>query len=259
MNRDILTDLIINKVISVSNIYTEKGNGTKRFNRPLWAITLKYEGETVYENNGKTYVSNCNNVTILPKGCNYEWNCKKSGKFYIIEFDCDCIFDTIFSIPVSNYEKILQLFKSCEYKRTLKNPVYKIAMLKDVYDILFTILSPLPDDDYKAKSKRKKIEPALEFIAKNYNKKIRNDELSKISGISTVYFRKIFTAVLGVSPITYIHQIRIKKAKEILKSDYGLLSEVAISLGYNDLYDFSRTFKKHVGIPPIEYANKYKV
>ena len=258
MKTDILTNLIINKIISISNIYTEKGRGAKRINRPYWAIALKYEGETVYENGGKAYLSNANHLAILPKGCNYEWNCIKPGRYYIIEFDCDCNFDTIFSIPISNYEKVLQLFKSCEYKRTLKNPVYKIAMLKDVYDILFTVLSPLPEQNYQATTKRQKIEPALEYIAKNYTNKIKNDELSKISGISTVYFRKIFTAVIGVSPITYIHQIRINKAKEILKSDYSSLSEVAISLGYNDLYDFSRTFKKYVGIPPIEYANKYK-
>ena len=38
----------------------------------------------------------------------------------------------------------------------------------------------------------------------------------------------------------------IKKAKEMLKSDYGSISEIAESLGYLNIYDFSRIFKKHI-------------
>ena len=253
-----LTNLIITKIYSVSHIYTEKGKSAKRTSRPCWAIALKHEGETVYECNGKRFISNADNLVLLPKACTYEWQCVQSGRFYIIEFDSDSTFDTIISLPLSNYEKILQLFKDCEYRQALKNPVYKISLLRNVYDILFLAVSPLSSQSYQTEGKRQKIAPALEYIAKNYYKKIKNDELAAISNLSTVSFRKIFTSVFGVSPITYIHQLRIKKAKEILKSDYTSLGDIALSLGYTDLYDFSRTFKKYVGIPPSAFADKYK-
>ena len=47
----------------------------------------------------------------------------------------------------------------------------------------------------------------------------------------------------------------IRLPKEILKSDYGTLSDVALSLGYASLYDFSRDFKKHTGIAPSKYED----
>lgn len=68
-----------------------------------------------------------------------------------------------------------------------------------------------------------------------------------------MYFRKLFTEVMGISPIAYINDIKIKKAKEMLKSDYGSITDIAHSLGYLDIYDFSRAFKKHTGIPPSKY------
>lgn len=253
-----LYDLSVKKVNAVFTIYTEKNKVARRVNRPSWGIILKYDGETKYNCNGKKYISNKNNMIILPKGSNYEWTCVKEGKCHIIEFECDSNLDTIFSLPINNPDKILQLFKDCEYKTTLKNPVYKIAILKNVYDILFLMLSPTYNLNYQSQAKRQKITPAVDYIVKNYNKKIKNQELAQIAGTSTVYFRKIFTAVFGVSPITYIHQLRINKSKEILKSDYNSLTEVALSVGYTDLYDFSRTFKKHVGISPSRYAINHK-
>ncbi|MBO5199079.1 MAG: helix-turn-helix domain-containing protein [Lachnospiraceae bacterium] len=44
---------------------------------------------------------------------------------------------------------------------------------------------------------------------------------------SAFYFRKLFTEVLGTSPIAYVHELRIKKAKEMLKSDYGSITDAA--------------------------------
>ncbi|MBO7293516.1 MAG: helix-turn-helix transcriptional regulator [Clostridia bacterium] len=99
----------------------------------------------------------------------------------------------------------------------------------------------------------RRLRPAIEYISQNSGSPIRNDGLAALSGISTVYFRKLFAEVMGVSPITYTKQLRIEKAKEMLKSDYGRLIDIAQSLGYPGLYDFSRDFKKHEGVAPSKY------
>jgi len=82
---------------------------------------------------------------------------------------------------------------------------------------------------------------------------MKNEDLAKLTGLSTIYFRRLFTEVFGVSPIAYVHKLRIKKAKEMLKSDYGNITDIAQSLGYLNIYDFSRAFKKHTGISPSKY------
>ena len=123
MYRDVLSNLIITKIHSVSTIYTEKNTRAERVSRPCWGIIIKFEGETRYENGGKTFVSNRNNMVILPKGSSYSWCCTKSGHYSVIEFDSDLEYDSILGFSVKNTDKILEIFKELEYKRTVKKPM----------------------------------------------------------------------------------------------------------------------------------------
>ncbi len=61
---------------------------------------------------------------------------------------------------------------------------------------------------------------------------------------------------MGISPINYIQQLRIKKAKEMLKSDYSKISLIAETVGYSNIYHFSKTFKQITGYSPTEYDKK---
>lgn len=72
--------------------------------------------------------------------------------------------------------------------------------------------------------------------------------------MSTVYFRKCFESAYGVSPIRYLHNFRISKAKAILRSDFDSVEQVATSVGYNSIYHFSKMFRQYTGQSPSEYA-----
>ena len=256
MNRNILLDVTINKINTVFTIHTEKNKTAKRINRLRWAIVLKYEGETVYTTSqGEKITSNLKNIVILPKGSSYQWQCTKAGRYYTVEFESDLTCDTIFSCPIENGEKILQLYKETERNFLLKRDTCKLEILKNVYSILLAILQP-NKQKYTPSNKQEKIQPAIDYIFSHYNLPMKNDNLAKLTGLSTIYFRRLFTEVFGVSPIAYVHKLRIKKAKEMLKSDYGSIEEIALALGYANLFDFSRTFKKHTGLSPTNYIKE---
>ena len=252
MNVNILSDLIINKVYHANTIFTEQNIKTHKINRPYWAILLKYEGETVYTCNGKEYVSDAHHPVILAKGSNYDWVCTKSGHYTIIEFDCNLEYNGIFSFTLKDSEKFLRVLKETEFVCTAKVPTYKMQSIKNTYSLILSLIQE-DHNKYIPGEKQKKIAPALEFIASDVSARISNEQLADLCGMSTVYFRKIFTEVTGVSPIAYVRNLRIKKAREMLRSDYGSITDIAFSLGYNNIYDFSRDFKKHTGVPPTKY------
>lgn len=258
MYSEILSNLVINRIYTATTMYSDENAKNKRQNRPCWAVVIKYEGETVYTCGGKSCLSDINNLVILPKGCSYDWKCMKSGHFSIIEFDSECTHNDILCFPVKNGEKLLKLFKELEYKRTLKGPMYKAESIRDTYSIILA-LATSAEKKYYPSSKLERLSPAVSYIAKNYNINTTNDTLAGLTGLSTVYFRKLFTEVFGVSPIFYIHELRIKKAKEMLRSDFGSITDIAESLGYLNIYDFSRAFKKHVGMSPSQYEKNLHI
>ena len=169
LETDILDNLIIKKFYSASSVYTEKNAKAKRINRVCWAIVIKYEGETTYYTQERSYVSNINNMVILPKGCSYEWHCTKPGFFSIIEFDSDMIYDKIFSFPVKDGEAFLKLFKKLELKRTLKKPFCELESINSCYSIILKLLQTR-EIKYFPACKQQKIAAAMDYIAKNYNK-----------------------------------------------------------------------------------------
>ena len=254
MQESVLTDLVISKVFSVANLYSPEGKKGKRINRDCWAVIMKYEGETHYLSDGQKYISDINHPVILPKGCTYDWNCTKAGRFYSIEFECESSFREPIPFTLTTGDQLLKKFKELEYRRNLKASTIQLESIRDTYSILLALIKS-QSDNYVPTTKKDKLAPAIEYISQNYNQKIANRQLAEITGLSTVYFRKLFTQAYGISPIVYTQNLRIEKAKELLKSDYGTLSDLAISLGYTSLYDFSRAFKKHTGVAPSRYKN----
>lgn len=253
MELAILSDLIITRVFSVNNVFTAKGSGGRRETRPNWAIVLKHEGETVYSSCGKRFVSNAENAAILPMGSSYTWECLKAGYYYTIEFEAKMSSDRVISVKPSDSDKVMRLFSEAEKSRN--KPFGALKSICCAYELLVELLKSA-ESDYSLSSKQAIIKPSVDYLTENFNKTITNEKLGSLSGISTVYFRKIFTESFGMPPITYQHKLRISRAKELLHSDYGSISEIAEAVGYKDIYHFSKMFKNYIGLSPRAYIQK---
>lgn len=253
MDVGLLSGLRIREVTSVNSVYNAENSGASRRDRERWAIILKYEGESIYFTESGEYVSNANNLYILPKGSNYDWRCVKAGYYTVIEFECELEFSDIFHFPVKDCSPFLKVFKELEYKRNLGAPFYDIECMCGVYSLILKLVNSR-QQTYLPTRRVEKIGPALDYMAKNYRLDISNDALARLCGVSTVYFRKLFTEIMGVSPMKYIHTLRMEKAKEMLCIERAKISDIAITVGYPDVFRFSKMFRLYVGMSPTAYS-----
>lgn len=94
---------------------------------------------------------------------------------------------------------------------------------------------------------------SIEFIKKNIQESINLKDLSEKACMSTTSFYRYFKRELGMSPIEFILNEKIKYAKKLLKNPKIHVNEVSYATGFEDCNYFIRLFKKHEGVTPKQY------
>jgi len=101
-----------------------------------------------------------------------------------------------------------------------------------------------------------RIKKILVFIEKNYGADITLEDIGNSANISASTCLRLFSTVLGTTPIKYLTTFRIQKAVEELKRVNGrTISEIAHACGFSDASYFNRCFRKEYGITPSVYID----
>ncbi len=93
----------------------------------------------------------------------------------------------------------------------------------------------------------------VDFLELNYMRKISQQECADYFHLNKDYLSRAFKKHTGVGMAKYLNNIRIRKAKELLKSTDLQVMEIADQVGYFDAKYFSRQFKLVTGMTPAQY------
>lgn len=99
----------------------------------------------------------------------------------------------------------------------------------------------------------KPLSRSLSYIRVSYVKDIRVPELAAMESLSVSRYNALFRKTLGVSPVRYITDMRMKHACSLLESTDLSVKTIAEIVGYSDNHFFSKTFKRRIGISASEY------
>ena len=102
------------------------------------------------------------------------------------------------------------------------------------------------------------ISEAVAKINENLHKKIHLPALAEASFLSYVQFSRRFKAAMGMTVQSYISEMRLKKAKQLLSDSDMPIKEIARSCGFANEYYFSNFFKEHQNISPTDFRNLAK-
>lgn len=98
------------------------------------------------------------------------------------------------------------------------------------------------------------LEPIMTYISQHFDSKISNEELAAFSGFSVSYQNKIFKHYYGMTPLVYLNEYRLRKAKSLLlmHPDWQI-QQVGESVGFNDISRFINQFHHMYGLTPSQF------
>lgn len=91
------------------------------------------------------------------------------------------------------------------------------------------------------------------FMNDHLGDKLSVTDMAKEAGLSRFHFCRIFRKFTGMSPKKFLNKLRLERAKLLLRDTDRIVSDVAGEVGFEDLSNFIRYFKKYTGYTPSAY------
>lgn len=95
------------------------------------------------------------------------------------------------------------------------------------------------------------------WIAEHYHESAPVAAMVGLSELPERTFKRRFEKATGLSPLEYVHTLRLEEAKQMLEAGEQPVEAIANAVGYEDAGFFGRLFKRKVGLTPIEYRRRF--
>lgn len=145
-----------------------------------------------------------------------------------------------------------KLIRECMTTSVTKDVLVDLALQELLVRLVQTQTAHTVAND-KITDANSTIHAVTDYIKANLSNPINLKALSEKACMSTTSFYRYFKRELGMSPIEFILNEKIKHAKQLLKNPGIQINEVCFMSGFEDCNYFIRLFKKHEGITPKQY------
>ena len=166
------------------------------------------------------------------------------------------LFQTIFSCVPANPIAIHTVLQDMYIKWQSGSIQEHLSVKASFYGLIYRVFQELVEGHGKP-HEIDKAEVARRYIEQHIEEPLSIQKLADLLNISTRHLLRIFKARYEVGPQVYLQKLRIEQAKKYLLTNQFSIKEIAISLGFEDEYYFSRAFKKVTNMAPSNYRLNY--
>lgn len=100
------------------------------------------------------------------------------------------------------------------------------------------------------------VKKAIEYITDNYQNRLSLSEISKATHYSSYHLLRLFKRHTGTTPFEYLLNLKIEKAKDLLKKTDCTMQQICNLCAFGSLSYFSRVFREKTGVSPTEYKKQ---
>ena len=156
--------------------------------------------------------------------------------------------------PITFNEKGLELWNSMYENLEMgygKENLSKTNLC--LYHFVSTFLYPNKNINEKKQDEKDLISNTILFMRSKLAEKLTLEDLALMNKLSASHFSLLFKKETGMSPLDYFIHLKLQQACLLLLTSEIKVKRIASDLGYDDPYYFSRLFKKHIKISPLQY------
>ncbi len=97
------------------------------------------------------------------------------------------------------------------------------------------------------------LRPAINYVEAHFRTKINAGKVARLCGMSPSYFSRAFRTAYGITFQEYLMRLRTREAYRLLKNPNASVTDVAYTVGFNDVSYFGRMFKRYYNMSPSDY------
>lgn len=241
-------------------------NNTKHYKEHIhdtFSIGINIEGKSIYTNRNNKY--NLDNSTLAIVNPNTIHSCnpidKTSNIYYMMYLKEEWCYGIQKAIckKIEHFQDFPKdiLYDSKlydEFKKLCEILFSKISFIEKENELIEFFTKFFGDylEDSNEKIEDHIFEQIKNYLHKNYKENISLSELAIKFNLNQFYIIRLFKMYLNITPHAYLLNIRINKAKELLKSGTSIVN-TALECGFSDQSHFHRNFLKIVATTPNEY------
>lgn len=177
-----------------------------------------------------------------------------------VDYDFNRMLDEAFCLQLSDDSRIVynQLMAiTHEYKHSSEGSDYIIESC--MTNLLIYIARFCKAQTIKQKisdNKNEALDEVIKYIRSNFGGNLSLDFLAEQAHISREYLSRKFKSYTGTNISDFIAEVRIERAKQLLRNSTHSVTDISLYCGYTSLGNFQRFFKKLTGCSPSEYRKK---
>ena len=215
-------------------------------NRKSSCFIITVKGKIRFTYDSGSLIAQAGAPIFLPKGLSYLNECLETAESYVLNFQTSeqnrypmQLSAVSASLAREYYERI----STASASSLLSD---RLSVFEALYSLACRLMGRCETDD----KMHPPVKKALQFISQNYERPdITVKAVADHCYISEVYLRKLFKEDLNVSPFQKIIELRMTRAK-MLVDEKRPLKEIADAIGYSDVFQFSRAYKRYFGCSP---------
>lgn len=244
---------VFHSVVSSPDVYVCKQNDLP-FSRFFYVV----KGEIIFNKGTDDELhAEAGSIVYLPNNISYvsEWNYDEEVEHIALHFVIDELYIKLPNkICVAIYDKdksYLEMFNKVLNIWETGAPGYKIEILSELYKIIYCMFK---DTTYRnIKSDYRNIYKGILYLENHYMEDVTVYELAQMCHMSEGNFRRYFKNYTDMSPVTYRNYLRIKKARDLLRTGEYNVTEAAQMVNIYDNCYFHKLFKQFFNATPKNF------